>query len=105
IYGNSLTFSDNQEIRKRINGNINLDYNLNKNHSFAFFTLFSRTDRDRFISRNNFAPGEPTINFTGTDSKGNLNLTTFSLSGDHTFGKISADWSLSKSKSEGDTPY
>lgn len=105
ILGNSLNLNNNQEIRKRFNGNMNLDFDLSKNHSFSFFTLYSQTNRDRFLSRNTFDPGEPTISFFNQKVESVLDLTTFTLSGKHIFGKLNADWSLSTSKSEGNTPY
>jgi TonB-dependent receptor len=105
IYGSSLGLTDNQEIRKRLNGSVNLDYDLNNNHSFAFFSILSRTERDRFSSSNSYSPSAPGIGFSAAGSESTLDLTTFALSGDHTIGKMKVDWSLSTSKSEGDTPY
>lgn len=104
ILGADLTLDDNREVRKRFNGNVNLDFDLDKNHSFSFFGLFSRTDRDRFLNTMSFDPDESFISVYGNTNQSVLDLTTFSLSGEHTLGKINAEWSLSTSRSEGDSP-
>lgn len=105
ITGNVLTLNNNQEIRKRINGSVNLDYDLNKNHSLAFFGLFSRTNRDRFLSSDSYEPNEPAIIFYGNLIESSIDLKTFSLSGEHDFVNFNVSWGLSSSQSEGLTPY
>lgn len=105
INGSRLTFNDNQEIRKRLNSSVNLDYDLDRNNSFSIFGLLSRTDRDRFLSTSTYNPNEPGIFFSGNPIENVLDLSTISLSGEHLFGKINADWSVSTSRSEGNTPY
>ena len=105
IEGSSLNFTDNREIRKRWNSNVNFDYDLNKNNSLTFFGLFSRTDRDSYRYSNSYSPGGNSISYSGAATEYVLDLSMFSLSGDHTLGKVNMDWSLSTSRSQGETPY
>ncbi len=105
IRGGSLGFTDRQEIRKRWNSSVNLDYDLNKNNSFTFFGLYSRSDRGSFSSENGYSPSGPSITFTGTLNENIIDLTTLSLSGDRSLGKVNIDWGISNSRSKGNTPY
>jgi len=104
IEGRSLIMSDINEIRKRLNGSLNLDYELNQNNTLTFFGLYSRTNRDRFGVDNEYNPGEPWIRFSGNVRENQLDMTTMSLGGDHSFGRIQLDWNLSSSTSKGRTP-
>ncbi len=105
ILGSSLSLADNAEERKRLNGSMNLDFDLGGNHSLTLFGLYSKTDRDRFEQRESYNPGAPEISYRVNAIENELVLTTFSLAGDHPFGKLSLDWNLSRSRSEGSTPY
>ena len=105
ILGNSLTFEDRDEKRKRWNGSLNLDYDLGEGHKLGFFGLYSKTQRNRFQMSNLYRPNEPDITYRGRGIDNDLTLYTGSLSGEHSIGKILLDWSLSSSKTEGSTPY
>lgn len=105
IEGTSLTLEDRQEIRKRINGSLNLDYELGKGHSLSLFGLYSRTTRDRFLMRNLYNPSTPAIEYRGRGIENGLNLYSASFSGVNPIGKFLVDWSLSSSQSQGETPY
>jgi len=105
IEGTSLTLEDRQEIRKRINGSLNLDYDIGKGHSLSLFGLYSRTTRDRFLMRNLYNPSTPSIDYRGRGIESSLDLYSASLSGINPIGKFLVDWSLSSSLSEGETPY
>lgn len=104
ILGNYLRLEDQQEIRRRYNGSLALDYDL-KNHRFAFFGLYSRTTRDRFTMQENYEPNEPGISFIGRDIENSINLTSLSLQGEHPLGKVILDWTLATSESQGKTPH
>lgn len=104
IEGRNLSLSDVNEIRKRVNASLNMDYEISPQHSLTFFGLFSRTSRDRFGVDNEYNPGEPRIRFTGKLIDNQLDMTSYSLGGDHTFGRIQLDWNLSSSTSQGKTP-
>ncbi|HHH50498.1 MAG TPA: TonB-dependent receptor, partial [Saprospiraceae bacterium] len=105
ILGNSLSLEDRQEKRKRWNASLNLDYDLGAGHQLGFFGLYSKTQRNQFRMTNLYLPNEPTIRYQGRGIDNNLSLYTGSLSGEHPFGKILLDWSLSTSKTNGKTPY
>ena len=105
IFGNSLTFEDRDEQRKRWNGSLNLDYDLGDGHKLGFFGLFSKTQRNRFNMSNLYQPNEPGITYRGRGIDNDLTLYTGSFSGEHSLGKLFLDWSLSGSKTEGSTPY
>lgn len=105
IFGNSLTFEDRDEQRKRWNGSLNLDYDLGDGHKLGFFGLYSKTQRNRFNMSNLYQPNEPGITYRGRGIDNDLTLYTGSLSGEHSLGKLFLDWSLSGSKTEGSTPY
>jgi TonB-dependent receptor len=104
ILGNQLRLEDRQEIRKRYNASLGLDYSF-KTTSLSFFGLYSRTDRDRYIMEQRYDPGEPAINYFANSIESTLDLYSFSLSGEHTAGKLIIDWTLSSSETEGQTPY
>lgn len=105
ILGNNLRLEDRQEIRKRYNGSLSLDYELSKKHSISLFSLYSRTDRDQFRSIESYNPSDPSIGYTGQGLETELSLYSVQLAGDHNFGKFTADWSLASSQSKGQTPY
>ncbi|MEN0002986.1 MAG: TonB-dependent receptor [Bacteroidota bacterium] len=104
IFGNRLRLEDQQEIRRRYNGSLALDYDLGE-HRFGFFGLFSRTTRDRFIMQENYEPNEPGISFQGREIENQLDLTSLSLQGEHPIGRVIVDWTLATSESAGSTPY
>lgn len=104
IFGNSLRLEDRLEIRKRQNASLSLDYDLGGN-SFSFFGLYSRTSRDRSSMQENYLPNEPAITLVGTTIENDLQLTSFSLLGEHLLGKSTIDWAVASSESKGETPY
>ena len=105
ILGNNLALTDRAEIRRRLNGSMNLDLDLGGNHAITLFGLYSKTDRDQFSQTEVYNPGAPEISYSGRGVENELVLATYSLAGDHPFGKLLLDWNLSRSRSEGSTPY
>ncbi len=104
IFGESLRLEDRLEIRKRQNASLALDYDLGKS-SFSFFGLLSRTTRDRSSLQENYLPNEPAITFVGTNIENELQLTSFSLLGEHALGRSTIDWAVATSESRGETPF
>ncbi|MEM1326904.1 MAG: TonB-dependent receptor [Bacteroidota bacterium] len=104
ILGNQLRLEDRQEIRRRYNASLGLDYSF-KTTSLSFFGLYSRTDRDRYLMQQRYNPGEPAINYSANSIENTLDLYSLSLSGEHTLGRLVIDWSLSSSETQGQTPY
>ncbi|MEM1120350.1 MAG: TonB-dependent receptor, partial [Bacteroidota bacterium] len=105
ILGRSLSFQDRIEKRRRWNGSLSLDYDLGEGHKLGFFGIYTKTRRDRFQMSNLYIPSEPVISYRGRGIDNDLTLYSGSLSGEHTFGKLFVDWSLSSSQTEGSTPY
>lgn len=105
ILGNNLRTEDRNEIRKRYNGSLALDYDLNPRHRFSFFGVYSQTDRDQFRNVEIYDPSEPAIELEGTGIENRLSLYSLSLFGEHEIGIVTLDWSLSNSRSLGQTPY
>lgn len=104
ILGNTLRLEDQSEIRKRQNASLALDYAMGKNN-FSFFGLYSGTNRDRSSMQENYLPSEPAIRFVGREIENKLQLTSFTLQGEHSLGKSTLDWAAATSKSSGETPY
>lgn len=104
IFGNRLRLEDRQQIRKRENASLALDYDLGKN-TFSFFGLYSRTTQDRSSMIENYLPNEPAITFVGSNVETKLALSSFTLQAEHLIGKSTLDWAASTSLSAGDTPY
>ncbi|MEN0048202.1 MAG: TonB-dependent receptor, partial [Bacteroidota bacterium] len=104
IFGSTLRLEDRQEIRRRYNASLGLDYGFGTS-SISFFGLYSRTDRDRFIMQQRYDPSEPAVEYRGQGIDSQLDLYNFTLSGEHPLGKIVIDWSLSSAQTEGQTPY
>ncbi|NRB53935.1 MAG: TonB-dependent receptor [Saprospiraceae bacterium] len=102
--GRQLRFEDRQEIRRRWNTSLNLDYDLGKS-SISAFGLYSKTERDQFRMQNVYDPSAPSILYNGRVIDNQLDLYTISLSGDHQFNKFSIDWSVSSAQTEGSTPF
>lgn len=104
ILGSTLRLEDQLEIRKRQNASLALDYALGKNN-FSFFGLYSGTNRDRSSMQENYLPSEPAIRFVGTNIENQLQLTSFTLQGEHSLGNSTLDWAAATSQSTGETPY
>ena len=104
IFGNRLRLEDRQQIRKRQNASLALDYDLGKN-TFSFFGLYSRTTQDRSSMIENYLPNEPAITFVGSTVENQLALSSFTFQAEHLIGKSTLDWAASTSLSAGNTPY
>lgn len=104
IFGNDLRLRDQQEIRRRYNSSLSLDYDLKKG-SLAFFGLFSETTRDRFSIEERYLPNGPSVDFVGREIENSIQLTSFSLQGEHPIGKVIMDWTAATTNSRGRTPY
>lgn len=105
IFGNELRFRDQQEIRRRYNSSLSLDYDLGSKGSLAFFGLFSETTRERFSIEERYRPNDPAINYVGREIDNSIQLTSFSLQGEHPVGKVIIDWTAATTQSKGKTPF
>lgn len=104
ILGNNLTLEERQEIRRRWNSSLGLDYSMGKS-TFSLFGLYSRTERDRFNQQEIYTPANPTIDYIGRTIDNNLDLYSISLTGEHSLNSVIIDWTISSSESRGETPY
>ncbi len=104
IEGRTLRFEDRDEIRRRWNGSLNLDYDLGRS-SISLFGLYSKTERDQYRIQNLYNPSEPGIFYSGQSIDNQLDLYTVALSGEHNFNKLIVDWNISTSRTKGSTPY
>ena len=104
IVGRSLRVEDRQEIRRRYNTSLGLDYQLGRSE-FSMFGLYSRTSRDRFIMQERYDRSDQRIQYTGQSIFNTLDLLSLSLMANHDFGPLKIDWTLSNSRSNGQTPY
>lgn len=104
IFGNRLRLEDRQQIRKRQNASLALDYDLGQN-TFSFFGLYSRTTQDRSSMIENYLPNEPAITFVGSTVENQLTLSSFTFQAEHLVGRSTLDWAASTSLSAGSTPF
>lgn len=105
ILGSQLRLEDRTEIRRRYNASLSLDYAINPKHSITLFGVYSRTDRDQFRVSESYNPSNPSIDHRGQGIENDLSLFSGTLSGNHNFNWLIADWSLANSFSQGRTPY
>ncbi|WNJ15908.1 TonB-dependent receptor domain-containing protein [Pontibacter sp. G13] len=106
ILGRTLQTEDRQEIRRRYNASLALDYDLNERNRLSFLGLYSRTDRDQFRNIERYVPSEPAIEYLGRGIETQLALYNASLFGEHELpAGMELDWGLSTSRSLGQTPY
>lgn len=105
IIGTRFTLRQQQEIRRRFNSSLSLDYKLKEGHKLAFYGLFTRTTRDRTLSNVELDYSGNEINYTSNDIENGLDLFSGSLSGEHPVGKGLIDWSIGRSTTIGETPY
>jgi len=103
LLGNTLRLEDRQEIRRRYNTSLGLDYALGRSE-FSLFGLYSRTTRDRFFMEERYSRSDQEIQYTGEDIFGTLDLFSLSLMANHDLGPLKIDWTLSNSRSNGQTP-
>ncbi|MCR9100393.1 MAG: TonB-dependent receptor [bacterium] len=103
ILGNTLRLENRQEIRRRYNASLSLDYDLGKS-TFSFFGLYSRTERDRFYMQERYVPAEPAIEYWGRSIENGLDLYSLQLNGEHSLGPVILDWTVSNSETQGETP-
>jgi len=101
-WANSLRFSHVQEIRRRYNASLGLDYAFGQHTDVTVLGLYSRTTRDRFVHTESYGisgfGGGPSINESSID------LFSGSISTRHNLDFMSIEWGTSYSKTVGKTP-
>lgn len=102
--GRYLEFEERQEIRRRQNGSIGLDFNLGKRSEFNILGIYSNTSRDRFDYTERYDVFNNRTNFTPNTIDNSITLYSGSLSARHNINKLTLDWGASYSQVEGKTP-
>ncbi len=98
-----LTLTKRQEIRRRYNGSLGLDYSFGRTTDATLLGVFSRTSRDQFTHSESY--GIPGYGSSVSINESQVSLFSGSLSTRHRFNKISIEWGVSHSKVIGETPY
>jgi TonB-dependent receptor len=92
------------EIRKRNNGSLLLDFDTPDRGSVRFNTIFDQTSRNSLQSYRTYAPnGEVQYQYEDRDTK--ITTLTSSLHGENYLLGLKANWGFSFSESKRDVPY
>jgi len=100
----SLTPSYTSETRRRIGGNLLLDYKLPAGGVIRFNNFYNKTNRDLIRYERDYPVAGP-VNYGITDSEREIHSINNSLSGDHAAGLFKINWGVSHAMSNGTTPY
>jgi TonB-dependent receptor len=104
LYYKDFRLSDIEEVRKRMGGSINVDYNI-KGGNISLYTFYSKTKRDIFSQSERYSPREYSdIRYYSTEKNIDLDIFSTALRGDHKLGKLIVDWDLSTSITKNDMP-
>ncbi len=105
VFLQGLTLRDQQSLRRRYNGSLVLDYEFNPNHKLIFNSMYARTDINtdtrqlRINSRTNSGQ------WSANQNESNINLTNFSLTGDHDFNFLELDWKGTFIQTQDENPF
>jgi TonB-dependent receptor len=100
----NLTPSFNSETRKRLGGNLLLDFQLPSGGVIRFNNFYNKTDRDLIRYQRDY-PVEGSVNYNILNSEREVHSINNSLSGDHIVEKIKINWGASHSVSIGKMPF
>lgn len=99
---NSLRFTHRQEIRRRYNASLGLDYDFGPKTDVTVLGIYSRTTRDQLTHSESYGVdgfgGGPSLNESSID------LYSASLTARHDLDFMSIEWGASYSRTEGRTP-
>jgi TonB-dependent receptor len=93
-----------KEIRKRYGGNINLDINTPDGGNIKFINLYSKTDRDIFISNRNYTTSGNVTYLTEAIDRETYTFNN-SLIGQNHLGDLKVDWALSHAYTKNEKPF
>ncbi|OAV43133.1 TonB-dependent receptor [Lewinella sp. 4G2] len=102
--GNNLRFREIEEIRKRQNGSLGLDFELGSKTDVTVLGIFSRTSRDRFEQEETYDPNNNRLQFTGDLQESSIDLFSGSVSTRHKLNGFNVEWGAAYSKVTGETP-
>ena len=100
-----LSLTKGQEIRRRYNGSLGLDYAFGKKTDFTVLGIYSRTSRDQFNHRENYGvlPSR-LVTFRPSITENNISLYSASVSTRHRLNTLNIEWGVSYSQVVGQTP-
>ncbi len=100
----ALTLRRDQEIRRRYNGSLGVDYAFGKHTDITLLGIYSRTSREEFNHRESFSIENSTTSFLPTLRESSISLYSASLSTRHRLSFMDIEWGISYSETVGETP-
>ena len=100
----SLTLRREQEIRRRYNASLGLDYAFGKTTDVTVLGIFSRTTRDEVNHRENFSIENNSAAFQPNIRESAISLYSASLSTRHKLRFMNVEWGVNYSETVGETP-
>jgi len=100
----NLLVEYNKEIRKRYGGNINLDINTPDGGNVKFINLYSKTERNIFLSNRNYTTSG-NVTYKGEAIDRNTYTFNNSLIGQNHLGDLKVDWALSHAYTKNEKPF
>ncbi|WP_211217427.1 TonB-dependent receptor [Neolewinella persica] len=101
---NALTLNSRQEIRRRYNGSLGLDYAFGKSTDVTLLGIYSRTSRDQFNHAERYDIENTGVSFRPNIQQSAISLYSASLSTRHKLNSLSIEWGVSYSQVVGETP-
>ncbi len=102
--GSYLQYQERQEIRRRQNGSLGIDFDLGKRSEFNILGIFSKTSRDRFNYSERYDVFNNRISYDPNIIENSISLFSGSLSARHSFNRLKIDWGAAYSQVNGNTP-
>jgi len=103
--GNYLQFQEREEIRRRYNGSVGLDFMLGAKTDVTILGIYSRTSRDQYNHTERYDVNSNRIGFTPQITESSIELFSGSISARHNLNFINIEWGAALSKVKGETPY
>ncbi len=103
--GNYLQFQERQEIRRRYNGSLGVDFMLGAKTDVTILGIYSRTSRDQYNHTERYDVNNNRITFSPQIRENSIDLYSGSLSARHNLNFINIEWGAALSKVIGETPY
>jgi len=103
--GNSLQYAKRDEIRRRYNGSLGLDFNIGSQHEFTVLGIFSRTSRDQYNQIEQYNANGNSLQFTPQIIESAISLYSVALAARHNLRSLQVEWGTAYSNIIGQTPY
>ena len=99
-----LTVQYDDETRKRVGGNLNLDFNTPDGGNIKLINLYSKTSREQFITSRDYPYGG-TVSYLGEAIDRELYTINNSLIGENHIGALKISWALAHAYTKNETPF